>query len=77
MNGAVEKLETELAGRYIEHMADPVSIFDITDEDIEERALLEAEADIAAGRVISNEAMCRWLASWGTDNPLPPPECGE
>ena len=34
-------------------------------------------ADIEAGRVISHEAVKRWLMSWGTDNPLPPPKCGE
>ena len=34
-------------------------------------------ADIEAGRVVSHEAVKRWLLSWGTDNPLPPPKCGE
>ncbi|ATQ44950.1 CopG family transcriptional regulator [Caulobacter mirabilis] len=43
----------------------------------DERAIAEAEADIAAGRVISNEAVMRWVRSWGTENELPPPECGE
>jgi predicted transcriptional regulator len=36
----------------------------------------EAMADLEAGRVISHEAMVRWLRSWGTENELPPPECG-
>ncbi len=54
-----------------------LSIFDEIDEEAEERAIEEAEADIAAGRVISNEAMTRWLLSWGTPNELPPPKCGE
>lgn len=53
------------------------SLFDEIDEEAEERALDEAEADIAAGRVISHEAMTRWLLSWGTANELPPPKCGE
>ncbi|MDM9648935.1 hypothetical protein [Rhizobium sp. S163] len=26
------------------------------------------------GEFISNEAMCAWLSSWGTENELPPPE---
>ena len=39
------------------------------------RAIAEARADIAAGRVISHEDMCRWLESWGTANELPPPSC--
>ena len=34
-------------------------------------------ADFEAGRVVSHEAVKRWLLSWGTDNPLPPPKCGE
>jgi predicted transcriptional regulator len=65
-----------LAGSaYIERMADPASIFETEDEDAEERALLEAEADIAAGRTVSWEDVKRWLESWGTPNELPPPEC--
>lgn len=36
-----------------------------------------AQADIKAGRVISHEAVTRWLKSWGTPNPLPRPKCGE
>lgn len=53
------------------------SIFDEIDEEAEERALAEAEADFAAGRVISHEAVVRWLKSWGTPDELPPPKCGE
>ena len=53
------------------------SLFDQIDEAAEERALAEAERDIAEGRVISHEAMRRWLLSWGTDHELPPPKCGE
>lgn len=40
-----------------------------------ERAILReriAEAD--KGIFISEEAMNRWIDSWGTDNELPPPE---
>jgi predicted transcriptional regulator len=47
------------------------------DDEIEEQALAEAEADVAAGRVISHEAVKRWLLSWGTPDELPPPKCGE
>jgi len=50
------------------------SIFDEIDEAAEERALAEAERDIAEGRVISHEAMRRWLLSWGTPDELPPPQ---
>ena len=44
----------------------------LLDED-EDLADERAEADIAAGRVVSNERVVEWLRSWGTDNPLPPP----
>ncbi len=53
------------------------SLFDDTDEDAEGQALKRAEADYAAGRVVSNAAMLRWFASWGTPKPLPRPKCGE
>ena len=36
-----------------------------------------AEADVAAGRLISHEAVTAWLASWGTDTPLPRPTIGD
>ena len=53
------------------------SIFDPADEAEDARAIAEAEAEAAAGRVVSYEAVRRWLLSWGTPNELPPPECGE
>jgi predicted transcriptional regulator len=53
------------------------SIFDQVDEEAETRAIEEAEAAIREGRVISHEAMVRWLKSWGTPDELPPPKCGE
>ena len=37
----------------------------------------KAMADIDAGRFITHEAVVRWLKSWGTDNELPPPKCGD
>ena len=48
----------------------------LSDEE-EERLDAEAEADIAAGRVISHEAVERWVRSWGTHNELPPPKPGD
>jgi len=59
---------------------DPAPAFDLFEEidDAEdERRIAEADADIAAGRVISHEAMLRWIKSWGTPDELPPPQCGE
>lgn len=53
------------------------SLFDLADDAEEARAVDEAEADLAAGRVVSHEAVSRWLNSWGTPNELPPPECGK
>ena len=37
----------------------------------------KAMANIDAGRFITHEAVVRWLKSWGTDNELPPPKCGD
>jgi predicted transcriptional regulator len=56
-------------------MAERVPLFDQIDEDAEARAIAEAEADVAAGRVVDHEAVRRWLLSWGTDKELPPPTC--
>jgi predicted transcriptional regulator len=53
------------------------SLFDDVDLDAEAAADARAEADLAAGRVVSHEAVSRWLESWGTPNPLPRPKCGE
>ncbi len=63
-------------------MADPLpdpedDLFATPDEAADEAALKRAEADIAAGRYISHEAVMRWVASWSSDNPLPPPKCGD
>ena len=55
------------------------SIFDEIDEEGEERALAEAEADVAAGRVVPHEEVVKWLKSWGTPNelPRPKPKCSQ
>jgi predicted transcriptional regulator len=55
-------------------LAEPISIFDDVDEEAEARALAEAEADIAAGRVVPHEKVIRWIKSWFTDDELPRPE---
>jgi predicted transcriptional regulator len=57
--------------------APEISVFEQADAAAEEKALAEAEAQIAAGKFISHEAMRRWLLSWGTPDELPPPKCGE
>jgi predicted transcriptional regulator len=59
------------------HHDDEPSIFGEIDEEAEEQAIREAEAAIREGRVVSHEAMVRWLKSWGTPDELPPPRPGE
>ena len=46
------------------------TIFDI---DTEARAIEEAEADVAAGRLVPHEEIVKWLQSWGTPDELPCP----
>jgi len=53
------------------------TIFDKSDSEAEAQALAEAEAAIVKGRVISHEAIRKWLRSWGKPDELPPPKCGE
>ncbi|ODT89787.1 CopG family transcriptional regulator [Phenylobacterium sp. SCN 70-31] len=53
------------------------SVFDVADAEADEASALRGQADFAAGRVISHEAMKRWLLSWGASDELPPPKCGE
>jgi predicted transcriptional regulator len=40
------------------------------------KRIREGLADAAAGRVAPDEAVARWLESWGTEDELPPPKCG-
>jgi predicted transcriptional regulator len=54
-------------------MAAPKTIFDDIDKGAEERAIAEAEADVAAGRVVPHEAVVEWLKSWGTADERPAP----
>jgi hypothetical protein len=57
-------------------MADPevLSIFDLEpDEAFEARLDAEAEADIAAGRVVPHETVAAWLDALAKREKLPPP----
>ena len=54
-------------------MAKSKTIFDEIDQDAEARAIAEAEADVAAGRVVPHDEVVKWLRSWGTSNELPCP----
>ena len=49
------------------------NIFTEIDEDAEARAIAEAEADVAAGRVVPQEDVVKWLRSWGKPDELPCP----
>lgn len=52
-------------------------LFEREDDEEDVRLDAEADADIAAGRVISWDAVRRWMLSWGTNAELPPPEVGD
>jgi predicted transcriptional regulator len=53
------------------------SLFDESDPAAEAAADARAEADVKAGRLIGHDAVKRWIASWGTDKPLPRPKAGD
>jgi predicted transcriptional regulator len=52
-------------------------VFDFEDEAAIEAATQRGLADFEAGRVVSHEAVKRWLLSLSTANPLPRPRWGE
>jgi predicted transcriptional regulator len=54
-------------------MAKMQTIVGKLDQDAEKRAIDEAEADVAAGRVVPHEDVVEWLRSWGTPDELPCP----
>jgi predicted transcriptional regulator len=51
------------------------ALFDEIDPEAE--ATADAEAGLAAGRLIGSDAMKAWLLSWGTSEPLTPPKAGD
>ncbi len=59
-------------------MSEPgASLFEDTDPKTEALASEEAEIAVAQGRVISHQAIRKWLLSWGKADELSPPRCGE
>lgn len=52
-------------------------MFDTSDADAEAQADARAEADVRNGRLVSHEAVRRWLLSLSTDKPLPRPRVGD
>ena len=51
------------------------SLFD--SPEAEARSEARAEADVRAGRLISHQAVRRWLGSWGSAKRLPRPRPGD
>ena len=45
--------------------------------DDEAAADARAEADVAAGRVVSHEAVSRWIKSWADGSPTAAPKSGD
>lgn len=54
-------------------MGKPASIFDIENRDLEEQALLDAEAELAAGKGIPHEKVRVWLKTLAAGRHEPPP----
>ncbi len=54
-------------------MGEPKSIFDAIDEKTEDRALAEAEAEIAAGKGVPHEVVREWLQKLAKGEDVPPP----
>ncbi len=55
-------------------MAEPErSIFDEVDEAFDAARAAEAEADVAAGRVVPHAEVAAWLETWGTPDEKPAP----
>lgn len=47
--------------------------FEEFDEEAEAAADVEAEADVAAGRLVPHEEVAAWLDTWGTSDFKPAP----
>ena len=48
------------------------TLFESSDPAVEYAADLRAEADVAAGRLVSHETVKRWVASWTGSGPAVP-----
>ncbi|MCP3731007.1 hypothetical protein M9978_11250 [Sphingomonas sp. MG17] len=58
-------------------MSSERSLFDHNDPAAEAAADARADADVKAGRLVTHEAVKRWIESWGSDKPLPRPQIGD
>lgn len=75
--GKVGPFATSRTGATVSVMARERALLDDTDPAAEAKADARAEADVRDGRLISHEAVKRWLQSIGTDRPLPRPRVGD
>lgn len=57
-------------------MAREKTLFEVSDSEAEAAADALAEADVAAGRLVSHASVRRWLASWSSGAPRPRPKSG-
>lgn len=62
-----------MADEDIPGVSEAPSIFDEIDEEAEVAADAEADADIAAGRVIPHAEIAAWLDTWGSPEFKPAP----
>lgn len=53
------------------------ALFDTSDLAVEAEADARADADVRNGRLISHNAVRRWLSSWGLMELLPRPRVGD
>jgi predicted transcriptional regulator len=51
------------------------TLFDEPDPKREAEADARAEADVREGRLISHQAVRKWLSSWASGRRLPRPSC--
>ncbi len=66
--------EAKLEGRPAAQLA-ATAIKAMVDARVKKRRAIEAAfAEADKGVFVSEEAVDRWMDSWGTDNELPPPE---
>jgi len=66
--------QAEAQGMPLERLVTEVLQRLIRAQEEKQRIIDEALAEAEKGRFISSEAMHRWMASWDTDDELPPPE---
>ncbi len=74
--GGVPRYITGMARISLKNTTAPVVEPAMTAAEREARAasIVRARAQVAAGETVPGDAVFEWLASWGTENELPPPE---